>query len=137
MPEFLEKELTYTIIGCCFDVRNKYGMLHKEKVYDRALSEQLSIKGLRYVDQPRINVYSLDTGKILATYIPDKLVESKVILEIKAKRFVPREEYIRALEYLKTSEYELLYIINFGEEEFNPRRYIYTNDRKPSVLQGV
>jgi GxxExxY protein len=133
IDNFIEPELSYKIQGCLYNVRNKYGRNHKEVVYDRALDEEFDLMDIKYINQPKIDVYSLTTGKKIAIYIPDKLVESKILLELKAKLFLPQEEWKRALEYLKVSKYELLYIVNFGEEIFKPRRFIYTNDRKPFI----
>lgn len=71
-----------------FDVRNKYGKWHNERIYDRALREYYDSIKLKYISQPRINIYSLDSGKALGVYVPDLLVKDKVIIELKAKEFV-------------------------------------------------
>ncbi len=133
---FLEKDLSYKIMGCFYDVRNKYGSGHRERVYDRVLSEHFELKNIRYISQPRIDIYSLDTGKKIAIYVPDKLVENKIIVEIKAKPVTSKEDQRQVIEYLKASRYEIAYLVNFGEEEFHPKRFIYTNDRKPFLATG-
>lgn len=127
---FLEKELSEKLMRCFYAVRNKYGNGHNERVYDRVLDEHFDIVSLEYISQPRVPIYSLDTEKRIAIYIPDKLVEKKVIIEIKAKPFTSKEDEQQLIEYLKTSEYEIGYLVNFGEKQFKPRRFIYTNDRK-------
>lgn len=134
--DFLEKELSYKIMGCFYDVRNKYGSGHHERVYDRTLGEQFELKNIRYMSQPKIDVYSLDTGKKIAIYIPDKLVENKIIVEVKAKPVTSSEDQRQVIEYLKASKYEIAYLVNFTEEEFHPKRFIYTNDRKPFLSTG-
>jgi len=128
---FLEKELSEKLMKCFYAVRNKYGNGHNERVYDRVLDEQFDIISIEYISQPRVQIYSIDTGKKIAVYIPDKLAEKKIIVEIKAKPFTSKEDEQQLIEYLKTSEYEIGYLINFGEKQFKPRRFIYTNDRKP------
>ncbi|HPA25551.1 MAG TPA: GxxExxY protein [bacterium] len=130
MDNFLEKELSYNIVGCFYDVRNKYGSDHSERVYHRTLAEHFYFKGIKYVSEPKIEVYSVDTGKIIAIYVPDFLVEDKIIVEIKAKEFDYIKFYKQTIEYLKTSKYEIAYLVNFGEQSFEPKRFIYTNDRK-------
>jgi len=40
----LEKELTYKIRGCIFNVSNKYGKGLKEKIYEKALAKNLRKK---------------------------------------------------------------------------------------------
>jgi GxxExxY protein len=130
---FLEPDLSYRVMGCFYNVRNKYGRFHREKVYDIALNEEFKLSGLSFVDKPKIPLYSVNTGKQISVFIPDKLVANKIIVEIKARPVITQEEYIRALEYLRVSEYEILYIVNFGEESFEPKRFIYSNSRKPFI----
>ena len=101
MVELLEKELSYKIQGCIFNVSNNYGKGLKEIIYQKALEEELKREGLNFESQKRINIYSFESGKVFGTYIPDFLIEGRVILEIKA-----------------------------CTERLDIRRSIYTNDKK-------
>ena len=130
----LEEKLTYKLRGCFYDLRNKYGRHHSERIYDRALDEQFISKNISFISKPKIDIYSLDSGRKIGIYVPDKLVEDSVIIEIKAKPFTSKDDEMQLIEYLKASKYEIGYLVNFGESEFNPKRFIYTNDRK-SFLQ--
>ncbi|MFA6534011.1 MAG: GxxExxY protein [Patescibacteria group bacterium] len=127
---FLEPELSYKLMGIFYDLRNKYGRFRQEKVYDRALDEQLAINRLEFIDKPKISIYSMDTGQKIGLAVPDKLVANKIIVEIKAKPFTNQADERQIREYLQTSTYEIIYLVNFGEEHFQPRRFILTNDRK-------
>ena len=133
--KFLEKELSYKLMGCFFKVRNLYGNGHRENFYDKALNEIFELEGLKYVDKPRISMYSAQTGKKIAFIIPDKLVENKIIVELKAKPFCSFDDINQVREYLKTTEFEIIYLVNFGENNFRPRRYIYTNDNKSFLVK--
>ena len=128
---FLEKELSYKLVGCFYAVRNLYGSGHRELFYDRVLSETLALEKIPFIDKPRIPLYSMQTGKIISHIIPDKLVAGKIIVEIKAKPVASRDDYAQVREYLKITPYEILYLVNFGQTVFQPARNIYTNDRKP------
>ena len=128
---FLERELSYKLVGCFYDVRNLYGSGLREKFFDEALDEILMKAGLPFVNKPRILLYSKITGKIISYRIPDKLVADKIIVEIKAKPFTSPQDAMQAKEYLSITSYEILYLINFGEPYFKPIRLIKTNDRKP------
>lgn len=134
--DFPEKDLSYRLVGCFYKVRNQYGRFHNERIYDRGLNEELHLATLSFVDKPRIPVYSVTTGEQLGVYIPDKLVESKILIELKARSFIPREEYQKAVEYLHVSVYEILYVVNFGEEQFQPKRFVYSNTRKKFLLSS-
>lgn len=127
---FLEKDLSYKLMGIFFEIRNKYGSGHHERVYDRVMSEIFNLRGINHVSQPRINIYSVDTGKLITYYQPDKLVENKIIIEIKARPFTSLDNERQTAEYLKNTKYEIIYLVNFGEGNFKPRRYIHTSDRK-------
>ncbi|OGD65353.1 hypothetical protein A3F08_02140, partial [Candidatus Berkelbacteria bacterium RIFCSPHIGHO2_12_FULL_36_9] len=89
------------------------------------------IKKINFVSKPKLIIYSLDTGKKLAVYIPDFLIENKIILEIKALPFLPNPAVNQIVQYLKASQYEIGYIVNFGTPKAEILRRIYTNDRKP------
>ncbi len=127
---FLEKALSEKLMGCFYDIRNKYGPNHRENFYHRVLIELIGLRKIEFKNKPKINKYSLDTGKLITYYLPDILVENKIIIELKAKPFLTMDDIRQTIEYLKTTKYEILYIVNFCEEKFKPKRYIYTNDRK-------
>jgi len=127
---FPEKELGGKLMQCFYDVRNKYGRWYSEKVYDEALKEQLELQNIDFVYQPRIDIYSIDTGKKISTYIPDFLIEGKILVENKVNPYSLQDNIDKALQYLKNCRYEILYLVNFREKDFKPRRFISTNNRK-------
>jgi len=127
---FLEKNLSEKLIGCFYDIRNKYGKDHRENFYHNILAELLELRKIKYLNKPKINKYSLETGKLITYYIPDILVENKIIVEIKAKPILTYDDIGQTIEYIKTTEFEIIYIVNFGEINFKPKKYIFTNDRK-------
>jgi len=133
--ELLFKDLSYKLQGLFYDVRNKYGQYHKEKVYHNALKEELQQQGIRFTAEPRIDVYSVSSGKKLGTYVPDFLIEDSIIVEIKAGPFTIKDMEMQSIEYLKSSQYELCYLVNFGEHNFKPKRYAHSKSNKPFISQ--
>jgi len=133
MVELLEKELSYIVQGAFFEVYNKYGNGLKEKVYERAVIEVLRNKGVGAMSQVRIDIYSLDTGKKLGTYVPDLIVSNKIIIEIKATPFTRKDDLRQQRSYLQVSKYEIAYLVNFGTPKLEFYRSIFTNDRKPFI----
>jgi len=131
----LEPKLSYKIQGAIYNVANKYGKGLKEQIYQKALAEELTKQGLKFEEHKRINIYSLDTGKRLGVYVPDFLVENKVIIEIKSSNFTTKNDIAQQRSYLRASIYEIAYLVNFGTGKLDIRRSIYTNDRKPFVTQ--
>jgi len=51
----------------------------------------------------------------VGVYIPDQVVENKVIIEIKVKPFLTKQDIQQFWNYLKGSEYKVGYLVNFGK----------------------
>lgn len=133
--KILEKDLCYKIQGCIYNIANKYGKGLKENIYQNALLEEFSRNSLMAIGQKRINIYSFDTGNELGMYIPDFVIEDKVILEIKASNFTTKQDLEQQRSYLRISEYEIGYLVNFCTDKLDIKRSIYTNDRKPFIAK--
>ena len=129
--DFLYSDLSYRIVRCLYNVRNKYGMHHNERVYHLALKEEFVLANIIFKSKPKIDLYSLTTGKKLTYYEPDYVIEDRIILEIKANNpFITESQIMQIIEYLKISKYEIAYLVNFKEQKFRPRRFIHTLNRK-------
>jgi len=63
-------------------------------------------------------------------YQPDFVIDGKIIVELKALPIMLKREADQLYDYLRNSIYELGYLVNFAENNFRPRRIIFTNDRK-------
>ena len=131
--KILEKELSEEVVGMFIEVSNKYGYLHKEKVYQKACEEWLEQNSLSYTSQPRIDIVSLDTGEKFTTYVPDLLIGKLVLVELKAQDYLPKKLISQLEQYLKASKYEIGYLVNFGKPKADWHRRNYTNDRKPHI----
>lgn len=129
----LEPELSYKVQGLIYNVANKYGIGLKEQIYQNALEEEFTKNKILFKKQKRINIYSIDSGKILGTYIPDFVIENKIILEIKASIFTTKQDVNQQISYLKASTYEIGYLVNFNTSKLYMKRFIFTNNRKSFV----
>lgn len=134
MEKFLHKDLSYKIIGLCMEIQKEYGTFHRESIYHNVLREKLEKLNLTHLSKPRISVFSIESGNKIGYYEPDFLVENKIIIELKAKPVVFRGDEIQLSGYIKTTEYEVGYLINFGVMPLHFKRIIYTNDKKNLLL---
>ena len=134
MKEFLCKELSHEVIGICIEIQKEYGNSHSERIYHRVLEEKLTSKGINFISKPKLKIYSLDSNKVLGYYEPDLLIENSIILELKAKPISINADYNQLLQYLKTTEYEIGYLINFGIIPLQFKRIIFSNNRKKFML---
>jgi GxxExxY protein len=130
VKDFLYEKETYSIRGACFKVWKEFGGAFKEKVVDRALGEELKSCGLKVENQKTIDIYY--RSKKIACYKPDKIINGRVLLEIKCKPFLTKEDERQFWLYLKGSEYKLGLLINFGPKKLEIKRRIYDKAREKS-----
>lgn len=119
-----------------FDVRNTYGSGQKEIVYQNALSELFDIKGIPYEREVPISIRSEESGKKLGNYRLDFVVDGNICVETKAIKFTPSKIEQQLYGYLKSTPYEVGYLINFGSSKLYWKRVILTNDRKKLFRKG-
>ena len=112
-------KLTEKIIGCAFDVSNALGIGFVEKVYENAYAHLLRKNGLLVVQQHPIKV-SFD-GIVVGEFFADLLVESIVLVELKAVSELSNEHVAQALNYLRATGLPVCLLINFGKPRIQVR----------------
>ena len=125
---FLYERESYLIRGACFEVWKEFKGMFKESVIDRALNIALESRGLKVESQKRIDIYFKD--KKVGTYVPDKIVEGKILLELKAKPFITKQDIEQFWKYLKGSQYKLGFLINFSPTRLQIKRVVDDTARK-------
>ncbi|MBL0279113.1 MAG: GxxExxY protein [Bacteroidetes bacterium] len=110
----LHKDLTDLIIQAFYKVYNELGYGFLEKVYENALIIELKKIGLLIEQQVKIKVFYDETQ--VGFYIADLLVESSVIVEIKAAESLGYEHECQLINYLKASNVEVGLLLNFGKK---------------------
>jgi GxxExxY protein len=114
MEGLLYKELSYQVQGAFFEVYKAMGCSFKESSYDNALFDEFTVYRRLLVErQKRIGIYF--KGRKVGAYVPDQIVENKIIIEIKAKVFLTKQDLAQFWDYLKGSEYKVGYLVNFGK----------------------
>ena len=127
VKDFLYEKESYKIRGACFEIYKTFGGAFKEKIVDRALSKALEKQGLEVEEQKRIDIYF--KGEKVGTYVPDKIINSSILLEIKVKLFLTRQDIDQFWKYLKGSKYKLGFLINFGPSKLEIKRIVYEKAR--------
>lgn len=113
--QLLYEQESYLIRGSCFAVYETFRNTQKESVYQRSLAEDLKIKGLLVEREKQLSVHYL--GKKVGVYIPDIIVNNSIIIELKAKPFMHKDDIQQFWHYLKNSDFKLGFLINFGEPD--------------------
>ena len=114
------EESTYKIIGAAMAVHRRLGPGHKEVIYQRALEEELMQAAIDFEAEKNLPVY--DSERLLGFYIPDFIVEDKVIVEIKAFATLHQKYLGQVITYLNHTGLKIGLLINFGERSLRPRR---------------
>ena len=127
VDDFLYEKESYEIRGACFWVWKALGSAFKEQAVDRALSKELKKRGLRVEDQKRIPIQY--EGEKVGEYVPDKVIEDKIILELKRKSYVTLQDKKNFWNYLRGSTYKLGFLVNFGDEKLEIKRFVYDKAR--------
>lgn len=127
MKNFPHQDLTKSIIGLYYDVYNELGYGFLEKVYHNAMLIEFKKRGFEIDDRKKLNV--LYKNEIVGEYIPDIIVNNKVIIELKTVEYLIEIHENQLLNYLKATDCEVGLILNFGKDPQFIRK-IFTNDLK-------
>jgi GxxExxY protein len=114
MDNLKHSDITDAIICCFYNVYNRLGFGFLEKVYENALLIELKKLVISAVHQQPISVFY--EGVLVGEYFADILVENKVIVEIKAVRYLVAEHESQLLNYLRATNLEVGLLLNFGPE---------------------
>lgn len=116
---------SYKIRGACFNVYNALGGGIKEKIIHCALVNELSLAKLNVEKEKRIDIFY--RNQKVGIYIPDIIIDNKIIIEIKSKPFITKEDMKQFWGYLKGSKYQLGFLAGFTPQKLTIKRYIHTH----------
>lgn len=134
---FLYKKLCHKILSAVFSTRNTYGPHQKEGVYQNGFAEELEEKKLSFIREFPIKIISPKTGKTVGNHRLDFVIDEKVIVETKALTYIPEKIADQLYNYLRSTPYQVGYLINFASTRLYYKRIILTNDRKPFLKISV
>jgi len=113
MEGLLYKDECYQIQGAIFKVYKELGCGHKEIVYENSLVQLLIASGYQVEKQKRISVFF--NGKKVGTYTPDLVINSLIMVELKAKTYLTQQDIQQFWKYLTATDYKLGLLVNFGK----------------------
>lgn len=120
-------ELSYEIMGAIFEVHKELGPGFLESVYEKALIEELSNRGLKVETQKIIDL--IYKGKKIGIHRLDLIVEDKVIIELKTVERFSIHHKAQLTSYLKASGYRLGILVNFSKSKVEYGRVIIRSIR--------
>jgi GxxExxY protein len=112
--EFPLKEVTERIISCALEVHSTLGPGVLESVYEEALAHEFTLRGIEYEKQKEISLKY--KGKAIGKHRIDFLVESEIVLELKAVETMNKIYEAQILTYLRAIDKKVGLLINFNAE---------------------
>lgn len=113
---------TRELIGAAFDVHNVLGYGFLERVYQRAMQVELTLRKVKVELELKLQVYF--KGVIIGDYAADLLVQDRIVVELKAgPEYQPAHE-AQLLNELKATQVCLRYLINSGRTKVEYKRMV-------------
>jgi len=115
-------ELSYEIGGILFKAHNELGRFLNEKQYADAVEKFFKEEKIKYEREKELPI-SFD-GEYKGRNKVDFIIENKIILELKSKRVLPREDYYQVRRYLEAANLKLGLLVNFRDKYLKPKRVL-------------
>jgi GxxExxY protein len=131
MGKLLYEGESYEIRGACFAVWKQFGSAFKEAIIEKALAKEFRERNLLIEQQKRMGVFY--KGEKIGVYVPDFVIDGKIIVEIKVKPALVQEDKKQFWYYLRGSDYRLGFLVNFGTKKLELVRRIYDLVRTESA----
>lgn len=114
-------ELSYKIVNVLFSVHNKLGRFCREKQYGDLIENIFTERNIVFEREKALPIEGI---KNQLTNKADFIVGGKIILEIKVKPIIERQDYDQIQRYLQFGDYRLGLLINFRNRYLKPIRVI-------------
>jgi GxxExxY protein len=113
MNKLIHEELTYKILGACFEVYREKGCGFLEGVYQECLQFEFDLQGVEARSLVQIPL-SYKGRPLTKTYIADFVCFGQVLLELKAVSALTDEHRAQVQNYLHATGLRVGLLVNFG-----------------------
>ena len=134
----IDEDITESVIGAAHEVHHVLGFGFLEAVYGNALYKELTARGIKCECQKPVDVYYKE--ELVGHYIPDMIVEDKIIVELKSVVDLRPEHEWQLLNYLTACKLKVGLLINFGRNVQVKRKINTKNSRyigKPDWTSNI
>ena len=122
----LQKEV-YAVVGCAIEVLNVRGHGLHEKIYENCLCVEFRLRNISYNQQERHQV--LYKSELVGEYIPDLVVQQKLIVDTKTIDRITDHERGQMLNYLRITTLPVGIILNFKHARLEWERLVLSGER--------
>ena len=124
--ELILRNEVYAVVGCAIEVLNVRGHGLHEKVYENCLCIEFRLHDIPYSQQERHQV--LYKGELVGEYVPDLVVQRKLIVDAKTVERITDHERGQMLNYLHITALPVGVILNFKHARLEWERLVLTNE---------
>jgi GxxExxY protein len=121
--ELIHGEITGQIIGASFEVYRELGYGFLERVYQRAMQVELTMRGL--VAELERDIHVLYKGHVVGDYRADIFVNQCVLVELKVSPELDSRDEAQLLNELKATGIRVGLLINFGKRKADVSRLVF------------
>lgn len=104
-------------------VHSELGPGFLESVYQEALAIQFEKDGIPFLREKLLNVYFYGEP-LKKKFKADFVCYDKIIVELKSANFIHSANILQAKNYLKSTNFRLALLVNFGEKSLNYKRVL-------------
>jgi len=115
-------ELSYKINGVIFAARREIGVYCNEKQYCDLIENKFK-QGKIFYEREKVLPVSF-SGEQSGRNKADFIIERLIVLEVKARRVLTRDDYYQLKRYLTSSNKKLGIIVNFRDSYIKPKRIL-------------
>ena len=130
-------ELSQKVIGEAIHVHRVLGPGFPELVYHNSLLIRLRKAGLTVESEKPLPVYF--EGEIVGNFVTDIIVESRLLLELKAVSALVAAHEVQLVNYLSATKIDVGLLLNFGSRSLEIKRrtrgYLAPSVREDDVSQ--
>jgi len=120
--EILYPDLSYKLTGLCYAVQNELGRFCTEKQYTDALEIVLKKEGLIFQREKFVPIKFKEES--VQGVFPDFLIENTIVVDLKAKKFITKDDNNQMMKYLRLLDKKLGLIVNFRSTYLKPKRIL-------------
>lgn len=119
--KIIEKNLSYKLNGIFFEIQRELGRFCREKQYADLFEKKLKENNIKFKREHPIEIADKKSN------FADFLIEDKIIVELKIKPFLEKNDYYQIARYLKIKNIELGLLVNFRQTYLKPKRVLNSN----------
>ena len=113
-------------LGALFEVLNVRGHGLHEKIYENCLCVEFTLRGIPFTQQERQRV--MYKGEVVGEYVPDLVVQGKLIVDTKTIERITDHERGQMLNYLRITALPVCIILNFKHARLEWERLVLTKE---------